>query len=654
MVDTETPAYFEGRIEEVVNDFILKQTDKIIKTNCFIIPFEEDMVYKYFIDNPELFTRILYQKTSKAIQSYNLPINIKNLRIAYDTNFLALSRLRSLGAEMLYKAQTFDAVIVGEGEIKAYTKSGKAYCKNCIKSFDVDLSTEKIELPNCSSCKKLTEIDKKTIQYGEMKEVIIREPFEMSVDRQPIEYSSCYVKDNWIHQIYTGKKVRIVGMRGVIMNKKENRHRLYIEILSADELADSKDILPDNAEILSFKEEAAQPDFLERLITSFAPDLYCAKESVLWNVKYSTLLFLATGNAIENKRQFVNLFLCGDPGVGKSTIMKYVVSISPHSMYISGNGASEAGLTAIIEKQPDGKYIAKAGILPMCDGGFAAVDEMNLMSKENQNSLQESMENQFVTKAKAANIQLPSRCGVLGGANPMFGKWDFDRTVIENLEMSVPLLNRFDLKWNIIDQINEIEDAQIITHAFKYMTDSKSMLEQLPFPRLRMIKYLNFVRQHQPILLPEVEKKIANFVNKIRAITKDKRSMPMDKRIIESLTRLSIAHAKLLLKETVQESDVDVITNLYLKSLETFGIDTKSEITQTKFYDSKELNQTQTFWKCFDESMDAEGSVDMVVVIDKLACTKFFDEYRAKSFFEKMIASRKLYEVTSGRWKKVD
>ncbi len=52
--------------------------------------------------------------------------------------------------------------------------------------------------------------------------------------------------------------------------------------------------------------------------------------------------------------------------------------------------------------------------------------------------------------------------------------------------------------------------------------------------------------------------------------------------------------------------------------------------------------------------MDDVGSVDMVNVIDKLSCTKFFDEYRAKSFFEKMIASRKLYEVTSGRWKKVD
>ena len=44
----------------------------------------------------------------------------------------------------------------------------------------------------------------------------------------------------------------------------------------------------------------------------------------------------------------------------------------------------------------------------------------------------------------------------------------------------------------------------------------------------------------------------------------------------------------------------------------------------------------------------------MVDVIEKMSTTKLFDEYKAKSYFEKMIATRKLYELASGRWKRVD
>ena len=66
------------------------------------------------------------------------------------------------------------------------------------------------------------------------------------------------------------------------------------------------------------------------------------------------------------------------------------------------------------------------------------------------------------------------------------------------------------------------------------------------------------------------------------------------------------------------------------------------------------MNQDQTFWKIFNECKDSEGGVDMVQAIEKLACTKVFDEYKAKSYFERMIGKRRLYELKSGKWKKVD
>ena len=334
--------------------------------------------------------------------------------------------------------------------------------------------------------------------------------------------------------------------------------------------------------------------------------------------------------------------------------MKYAASITPHSLYVAGNSSSKAGLTAIVEKQIDGRYIVKAGVLPLCNNGFCMVDEFNLMEPEDQNGLQEAMENQIVTKAKAAIAQFPAKCGVVGGANPVYGKYDEDRTVLENLNISVPLLSRFDLKWCLLDRPEKSLDTAITKLLLNFHKNSEKVDNEVPFNKEQMRKYLNYIRTLEPEITPEAEEAIINFVNKARALNKDQKSMPIDKRIIETTIRLSVARAKILMKDFVEVKDVEDITNLYLKSLQSFGIDTKTELVQDKFFDKHEMNQDHTFWKMFDECMDAQGAVDMVQVIEKCACTKAFDEYKAKSYFERMVARRRLYELKSGKWKKVD
>ena len=50
------------------------------------------------------------------------------------------------------------------------------------------------------------------------------------------------------------------------------------------------------------------------------------------------------------KRGDMHILLIGDPGVGKSQVLKFVTQASPIGLFTSGKGSSSAGLTASVLK----------------------------------------------------------------------------------------------------------------------------------------------------------------------------------------------------------------------------------------------------------------------------------------------------------------
>lgn len=67
------------------------------------------------------------------------------------------------------------------------------------------------------------------------------------------------------------------------------------------------------------------------------------------------------------------------------------------------------------------------------------------------------MEQQCVSVAKSGVIcSLPSRTSVLAAANPISGRFHRNKTLLQNLKMSPPLLSRFDLIFLLLDQPNRV------------------------------------------------------------------------------------------------------------------------------------------------------------------------------------------------------
>lgn len=86
------------------------------------------------------------------------------------------------------------------------------------------------------------------------------------------------------------------------------------------------------------------------LIKSFCPTIYGHDM-----VKAGLLLGLVGGSAKSladesTFRESSHILLLGDPGIGKSQLLKFVAELLPHSIYVNATATSTSGLTVTVNR----------------------------------------------------------------------------------------------------------------------------------------------------------------------------------------------------------------------------------------------------------------------------------------------------------------
>ena len=97
--------------------------------------------------------------------------------------------------------------------------------------------------------------------------------------------------------------------------------------------------------------------------------------------------------------------------------------------------------------------------------GICLIDEFDKMSDQDRTSLHEAMEQQQISISKAGiNATLSARCAVMAAANPKGGRYNPSLHFNENVELTDPILSRFDILCVVRDMVDSEADALLANH----------------------------------------------------------------------------------------------------------------------------------------------------------------------------------------------
>mmetsp|Transcript_40016 Transcript_40016/g.159176 ORF Transcript_40016/g.159176 Transcript_40016/m.159176 type:complete len:652 (-) Transcript_40016:96-2051(-) len=310
------------------------------------------------------------------------------------------------------------------------------------------------------------------------------------------------------------------------------------------------------------------------IIKSICPELYG-----MFLVKLILAMTIIGGVTRDDKcgtrvRGESHLLVVGDPGTGKSQILKYAAALCPRSVLTTGIGTTSAGLTVTAVRDPaSGEWALDAGALVLADGGLCCIDEFSSIRESDRVSIHEAMEQQTLSVAKAGLVcSLDTKATVIAATNPSAGRISANVTARLNYEqedenavylnLAAPLLSRFDVVLTLIDpKDNQNWDERLSSFILNGRllqsdvsnNDSAESAKLLTATQLQ--QYFYFIKSTLHPELSDGARKLLSYYYSAERAAERRNAARTTVRLLESLIRLTQAHARLMCRKTAVVQD---------------------------------------------------------------------------------------------------
>jgi DNA replication licensing factor MCM2 len=552
-----------------------------------------DVLARWLGDCPremlEIFDVVALAETTRLFPNYaNIHPEIK-VRITEVPTVDTLRNIRHIHLNALIRVR---GVVTRRSGVYPQLKAVKYDCVKCGETMGpFAQGAEEIRLGSCAGCQSrgpFTVNQEQTVYQAYQRVTLQESPGTVPPGRLPRQKEVVLLAD-LIDRARPGDEVDLTGVYtnnfDLALNRR-NSFPVFATVIIANHL-----FLPSDAydrfalsedDVREIRDIARRPELVDQMIASVAPSIYGYD-----SIKLALLLSMLGGEAknVSDKlrlRGDINILLMGDPGTAKSQFLKYVEKTASRAVFTTGQGASAVGLTASVRIDPvTREWTLEGGALVLADRGVCLIDEFDKMNDADRTSIHEAMEQQSISIAKAGIVAtLQARCAVIAAANPIKGRYDPSMSFADNVDLTEPILSRFDILCVVRDVVDPVRDEMLAnfvvgSHISNHPTTRNAAGAEVeeesrtPISQDMMRKYIVYARQAvKPSLTQLDQNKISSLYQKIRAESAaGGGGMPVTVRFVESILRLCEAHARLRLRDYVDEEDVDAAVRL---ALETF------------------------------------------------------------------------------------
>jgi replicative DNA helicase Mcm len=309
--------------------------------------------------------------------------------------------LRKVDTSYIDHMIAISGMVVRTSELRPMMTEAAWLCPSGHLTYEVQDDLVLKRPPKCELCGETRnfELDRRHSRFIDFQVVRVQElPEELPPGQLP-QFFDVNVEGDIVNTARPGDRVVLTGVVRAVPDYSlgQFKTRLFRSQIDCNHVEvrgkEPEQVLVTKEDEELIKKIAAVPDAYERLVNSIAPVILghqAEKEAILLLLAGGSATVLPDGTKLRGD---INALFVGDPGTGKSELLKFASQVAPRGLYASGRGTTAAGLSAAVIREKN-VLMLEAGVVVLADLGIAAIDEFEKMKPEDRTALHEMMEQQ--------------------------------------------------------------------------------------------------------------------------------------------------------------------------------------------------------------------------------------------------------------------